>query len=110
MRLRLGRAIAPEHYSIKITTVESPQLAVSVKLLELAIGCTQPLGCYVLFGRYSHNDICGYTSRLGRLAPPSGALTPISSCQNGKRVILKALRSKAFKITFQVVYTSYPLN
>gem|GEM_PF-4807712 len=45
-----------------------------------------------------------FEARLGRLAPPKGALTPISSYQNGKRVILKALLRKAFKITFQVVF------
>jgi|GEM_PF-3752967 len=51
-----------------------------------------------------------YKTRLGRLAPPKGALTPISSCQNGKKVILKALLSKAFKITFQVVYKNWEVR
>gem|GEM_PF-3759572 len=44
-------------------------------------------------------------TRLGRLAPPSGALTPILPARTGKWVILKALLRKAFKITVQVVST-----
>ena len=42
-------------------------------------------------------------------APKGGANLPFLRARTGKWVILKALRSNAFKITFQVVYGNVPL-
>ena len=37
------------------------------------------------------------STRLGRLAPPKGALTPIYSCQNGKMGYFESLAEQGFQ-------------